>query len=293
MDITSVLAGWHFRPGRINVRLIRGRDGKKKIQWRLDLGLLQMEVNGRPDARRPHNMRSELDYHRQRLARHQKSVRSDQGFSLTGRECQALREESVLYYHRYLAFFALGDYDGAVGDTQHNLDVLDMCRKYGRTERDRAILEQYRPYILMIQGRARACLAIQQGFARTALAYLRGTLRRILAVCGHPAGRNSMEARILLEMIRAVRRHVPPDPKEQLHQLLLQAVAHERYEEAASLRDQILAMRTADAIDAITPLPRRAAPRRRRVGEFIRRRHTKNSLPPADTGDSSGAPREA
>ena len=35
-------------------RKIVGEDGKEKLQVRLDLGLLQMELNGRPDGERPH-----------------------------------------------------------------------------------------------------------------------------------------------------------------------------------------------------------------------------------------------
>ena len=36
MDITQALRGWAFEPGQVNVRLIRGNDGKPKLQLRLD-----------------------------------------------------------------------------------------------------------------------------------------------------------------------------------------------------------------------------------------------------------------
>ncbi len=54
MDIADAMKGWAFEPGQVNVRLIRGNDGKPKLQLRLDLGLLQMELDGRPDGKRPH-----------------------------------------------------------------------------------------------------------------------------------------------------------------------------------------------------------------------------------------------
>src|SRR4051794_7634989 len=52
-DVTPVLRGWDYESGTINVRKIYGLDGQPKLQMRLDLGLLQMEMNGRPDGVRP------------------------------------------------------------------------------------------------------------------------------------------------------------------------------------------------------------------------------------------------
>lgn len=62
MDLTEILEEWPYEGGQINVRVIEGDDGEPKIQMRLDLGLLQMEVSGRPDAQRPNNCESLLEY---------------------------------------------------------------------------------------------------------------------------------------------------------------------------------------------------------------------------------------
>src|SRR3954447_21237123 len=94
MDITHALHGWAFQPGQVNVRLIRGNDGKPKLQLRLDLGLLQMELDGRPDGKRPHRASTELEFQRKKLVNYRKRVGSDTGFILSSRDCQALREES-------------------------------------------------------------------------------------------------------------------------------------------------------------------------------------------------------
>ncbi len=246
LDISAAMAGWSFHPGQINVRLIRGRNNKTKIQVRLELGVLQMELSGRPDGKRPHNLRSELDYQSGRLNRYMRTHSSADGFTLSARDCQALRQESALFYHRYLSMFILGRYTAVIRDTQHNLDVLDICHKYGGTPRDREYLEQYRPYILMMQGRARGMLALESGFAKTAIAYLRGTLKKIVAAYGRPDARKSMEVQTILAMMRDIRRQLPPDPRVELHKQLQRALSHERYEEAASLRDQLMALHTAD-----------------------------------------------
>jgi hypothetical protein len=60
-DITPVLKGWDYEPGTINVRKVVGNDGIPKLQMRLDLGLFQMEMTGRPDGVRPHGHESLLD----------------------------------------------------------------------------------------------------------------------------------------------------------------------------------------------------------------------------------------
>ena len=49
-DLGPILGDWPHEPGQITVRKIRGTDGRVKIQLRVDLGLLQMEADGRPDG---------------------------------------------------------------------------------------------------------------------------------------------------------------------------------------------------------------------------------------------------
>ena len=243
MDISPALRGWSFAAGQVNVRLIRGSDGRPKIQLRLDLGLLQMELNGRPDGRRPHRSATELEFHQGKLDGHRTRHGSDRGFTLTPGECQALREESAMFYHRYLSLFVLEQYEAVIRDTQHNLDVLDLCAKYGRTEYDRMCLEQYRPYIVMMQTRAKACEALRCGFVQTALAYLRGGIRQIAQLVPREQRRKflrqSNEAAILLDLLKQIRRQLPPDPRLVLQKRLQDALSAERYEEAALLRDQI------------------------------------------------------
>ena len=243
MDITQALRGWAFEPGQVNVRLIRGNDGKPKLQLRLDLGLLQMELVGRPDGKRPHRAATELEYQQKRLASHEKRAGSDMGFALMPRDCSALREESAMFYHRYLSLFVLEQYDAVIRDTQHNIDVLDLCGRYGKSDYDRNCLEQYRPYILMMNIRAKACDALQKGYVQTAIAYLRGGIRQISRLVAREQRkaflRQSNEARILLDMLRQIRAQLPTDPRDELKKRLQEAVRGEKYEEAASLRDQL------------------------------------------------------
>ncbi len=265
MDITQALQGWAFEPGQVNVRLIRGNDGKPKLQLRLDLGLLQMELDGRPDGKRPHRSPTELEFHKKRLATHQKRTGSDSGFALTPGDCQALREESAMFYHRYLSLFVLEQYAAVIRDTQHNIDVLELCGRYGKSDYDRMCLEQYRPYILMMNVRAKACDALKQGFVQTAVAYLRGGIKQIahLAPREHRREflRSSNEARILLDMLKQIRAQLPPDPRDLLRRRMAEAVKAEKYEEAANLRDQLndLVKAMANPVSNATREPDRTA----------------------------------
>src|SRR5205814_4041252 len=99
-DITPLLKGWDYEPGTINVRKVTGADGSPKLQMRLDLGLLQMELNGRPDGSKPHGFDSLLEYFESALKEHEQKNGTELGFHLTGNQCQSLRDEAVQYYQR-------------------------------------------------------------------------------------------------------------------------------------------------------------------------------------------------
>jgi hypothetical protein len=66
-DLSDLLNQWAYEPGKLNVRVIMGTDGEPRIQMRLDLGVLQMHMEGRPDGQRPRGFESLLDYHEARL----------------------------------------------------------------------------------------------------------------------------------------------------------------------------------------------------------------------------------
>ena len=245
-DLEHILRAWPYEPGHITVRRILGDDDRVKIQMRLDLGVLQMEVTGRPDGRRPHGRESLLHYHLTRLQEHRTAYGNDLGFELSTAICKGLRAEASMYYHRYLALFVLEDYEGVEQDTARNLRVLDLCRRYGENERDRCVLEQFRPYILMMQTRARAHLSAKKKLWKKAQAEVDEGMRRIYD-CYVEDGRKegfagSPEARLLRKLRRQINRRLPLDPLLQLTHKLDRAVREERYEEAARLRDQIKAI---------------------------------------------------
>jgi hypothetical protein len=242
-DITPLLKGWDYEPGTINVRKINGMDGMPKLQMRLDLGLLQMEMSGRPDGVKPHGFESLLEYHQQELDEHKTRNGTELGFHLNADQCQSLREEAVMYYHRYLGLFVLEDFGGVVRDTARNLLVLDFCGKFAVDEHDRLILEQYRPYIIMMNSRAAASIEFKDKKYSAALQTIQSglsSLKSFFARFGQEdAYSESSEVRVLKRFARDIRRKLPLDPVAKLHQQLEKAIKTERYEEAARLRDEI------------------------------------------------------
>lgn len=242
-DIASVLSDWPYEPGRISVRRIVGEDGQPKIQLRLDLGLLQMETEGRPDGQRPYGCESYLDYYRKHLRRHRLTHGSDEGFELDDEACEQIRTEAMMYYHRYLSEFALDEYEAVIRDTQRNLKALDLCNKYAVEETDRMAMEQFRPYILMMMARAKAMMSLERDDFSAARRAVEEGLEEIRVYTSRAGQKSAVEASgemaVLQALLEEIERREPIDPVRAIEASLARAVEEERYEDAAQLRDQL------------------------------------------------------
>jgi len=270
-DLTEMLEEWPFEAGKISVRVIEGKDGEPRIQVRLDLGLLQMHVSGRPDGKRPEGYDSLLDYHESHIdqlqmdelqnlestselqtdAELENFIESDEVEEedatiprfLTGEECKALREEAQQYYHRYIALLVLEDYEAVVRDTSRNLRVLDLFRDYALDEEDRHAMEGHRPYIMMMRARSLASLAMKAEENKAAIfAIDEGleSLKQYYDSLEHPElYEESGEVQMLRDMRDALVPKLPVSQKAELRQRLDAAIASENFELAAILRDEI------------------------------------------------------
>lgn len=255
-DLSELLREWPYESGQINVRLIEGEDGEPKVQMRLDLGLLQMEASGRPDGTRPEGYESLLEYFEADLdqAVYEAAEDDESGlgleepdFSLSGEDCKRIREEGVQYYHRYIALLILGQFLGVVRDTTRNLRMIELCSRYAESEEDRAVLEQFRPYVTMMRTRALASQMIADDEPKAALFLLEEGLARLRGVFeeqdrgGEYEG--SHEAQILRGMCDELRKKLPSSQHAELRQRLEEAIRRENYELAAILRDELKMLR--------------------------------------------------
>lgn len=242
-DLSEVLKNWPYQPGKVNVRIITADDGAPRIQVRLDLGILQMHAEGRPDGQQPNGAGSLLEFFEEGLDAKVASEGSDEGFTLTADDCRALREEAVQYYHRYVALLVLEDFEGVVRDTTRNLRVLDLCAKYAEAESDRTVMEQFRTYITMIRARAMAGQAIKDNEPKAALhAIDEGleALKQYFSEQGEPdLFEQSGEVQMLKGMRDALVPKLPVSQKSELRARLAKAIEQENYELAAILRDEL------------------------------------------------------
>ncbi len=243
LDIDDILRSWPFKPGQVNVRRIMGDDGREKIQLRLDLGILQMEATGRPDGKQPHDHESLLSYYESQLQEYIKQHGSADGFEIDDRACGELRAEGIMFYHRYLATFVLGDYESVARDTRRNLRMFDFCSAYAANPEDRMALEQNRPYVMMMHTRAKAQASLQRKHPKRALAFVRKGLKEIEDVFRQLGLEemidSSKELGVLKTLIAEIKERIPVDPKTRLRKELRQAVEEERYEDAAKIRDKL------------------------------------------------------
>src|SRR5438105_12496036 len=127
LDLNTILKDGPNESGRIKVRKSAGLDGREKLQLRVDRGVLQMEINGRPDGRRPHNCESLLEYYQKRAAR---AAQKGDTYELAPEQCAELQQEGIQYYHRYLSLFQINDFEGVVRDTQRNLDLFSFVAEH-------------------------------------------------------------------------------------------------------------------------------------------------------------------
>jgi hypothetical protein len=247
LDIGAILAGWDFHPDDLQVRLVAGDDGRDKIQMRVDLGVLQMECDGRPDGRRPHGRESLLDHHE---ARRDEALAAGEEFTLLADDCAGLMREGLQYYHRYLAAFHLELYDLVARDTERNLRLFAFVSRHAARNRDRIEFDQYRPYVAMMNARALALKELGRDDSRAALAHIDEGLRRIRDFLREykqdDREGDCSELNFLLRWRDDVQGAAPADPVARLVGELRRAVEGEDYEEAARIRDRIRLLQAED-----------------------------------------------
>ncbi len=245
-DITRILAGWDFVQDELSVRIVSGDDGRDKIQLRTDLGLMQMEFDGRPDGERPGGFPTWLEFQE---ARQQEHAARGERFELTSEDLGNLLREGVQFYHRYLSFWHLSRYDLCARDTQRNLRLFAFVCAHARDERDKLQFDQWRPYVTMMHARAIAMPFIESRRWTQALQTIdegvAGIKRFLKEYRQSQRAKECQELQFLLnwrEEVEKLRSGETAGVQETLDRLqaeLGKAIEREDFEEAARLRDEI------------------------------------------------------
>lgn len=245
-DIISILREWDYDPDS-NVRKIVGTDGIPKIQIRVDQGafqgILQLNLDGRPDGKRPHNADFVLDYYRASLQNHRDRHDGGESFELNRESCQELFDEGARVYGRYVFLLQLKEYDRVIRDTERNMELFRFVHRYAAHEDDRMNLQKWWPYILRINATARAMLKAGEHEYDESLRIIAEAREQIAALPEVDAEEffseleRSNEA--LHELEREFREQRPLSEKETLEKELQRAIDSEEFEVAARLRDQL------------------------------------------------------
>jgi len=243
-DIDDALQGWPFDSNADGViaREVRARDGRNVLQIRIELGLLQLEVEGRPDGVRPHSFATYLDY-----LRHRSTTRISGGkgpWTMSAEHCAEADREFAQFYHRRVAWLTLQRYDKALQDADHSLALMDFVRKFASDTDYIASHERYRGLVLFHRTQAAAALALERRKPEEAIDAVREGMDRLVdhqAAVATESDDTPNDA--LIEQLRILEREIRKNfaVEKTLREQLDEAVADEDYELAARLRDQIKA----------------------------------------------------
>ncbi len=244
LDISDLLEHWDYKPGQVVVRKFKGKDGKEKIQLRVDLGLLQMNREGRPDGKRPFGHDTLFDYYQARLYRHlAENAGNADGFKLKSEDCAKLQIEALQFHHRYISLLQLGDYAAVVRDADHNLALFEFVGKHAETEELAWTLRQFQPQLLMILPRARAMQAMEADDYPEAIGLIEQGLEQV-GEFYRTHGKSELveqsgEIHSLESWLTELRANRPLSDREKLERALSDAVQREDYERAAQMRDAL------------------------------------------------------
>jgi len=240
-DIQPLLNDWPYEPGQLCVRKIVGHDGREKIQLRIEMGILQMEMSGRPDGQRPFEQES-LFHHYQAQAQAATETH-EEAFQLDSEACMSLQIEALQYYHRRISFLEIGEYDKARQDAERNLDLFDFVKTYAEDEEDRLAFENYRPFVISHRVRAEVLMHLETDAYDRALEKIDVGIQEIQTFFQEfdriDLVNENEEVTFLKEWAEEIRNERPKTASQDLKEQLRDAVAHEDFERAAQLRDQL------------------------------------------------------
>ena len=234
-DLDALFRDWPFKPGLISARLMQAEDGRQVLQMRIEMGILQMEMTGRPDGEKPGGQPTYLDWIRG------EAVREGEAFALTPAQCMELDREFLQYYHRRICCLALRQFARAVADAEHTLALMDFVVEHSPNEEWTLSHEQYRPFVLFHRAQAASMVELQRAGPEAAIEAINQGLQQMKALLEKLGAEESFEndelVRQLVEVKESLRQeyHVGRTLAEQL----ADAVANEQYEHAARLRDEI------------------------------------------------------
>lgn len=241
-DLDAILNDWPFDSNRLNVREAEGTDGRPVLQMRIDLGILQLEVTGRPDGERPDDKDSFYDLLVARVEE------EGDAFELSDDDSREIDREFVQFYHRRICWLRLQRYEMAAADADHTLGLMDFCRNNSNDEQWTMAHEQYRPFVLMHRTQAAAMAQLEEEGVDEAIGEVDDGLRRLREFFVRFEMEDHFDEDDIVVQLRQFRDALREqfDDTYQLKLALDSAIELEQYERAAEIRDEIQRKQTDD-----------------------------------------------
>lgn len=245
MDLDRILRGWDFSTEKPVARMVETERGPK-VQLRVDMGVLQMEPEGRPDGSKPYGKESVLAY----LDGEEKAGRLGERFE--GEMGQEVQREVSQYYSRMNAWMALDRTDRVFADCEHVLDLLDWVQDMEGDDDTAWRVNQIYPYVRTAHAQAAMRLAVDGGRFSRARRVLEQAIEDIRTYYRESYGdegeddwkeKDPPEVAALKESLASLEEERPQTAEENLKKELASALANQNYEVAAELRDRLRAMR--------------------------------------------------
>ena len=252
-DLNEFLDGWEFDPVEEdkNIRRIVGEGGHEKIQIRIRCGVLQWEIDGRPDGKRPYGKDSMLQHCKDLIRDYEQEHGTSEGFQLSAFLLEEIRQELLDFYQRRVMHFRLGDFFRAKRDAEHSLELMEIVRRYADDPNVILQHDRFRALVMMDRTRAEAMTLANEERGREALDIIDqgiNEIRRFYLELGQEkAFKKSPEFRVLTNLKKYIRREhsVPLSDAEILQVLRKQqkdAIGDEDYEKAGRIRDKMHAV---------------------------------------------------
>src|SRR5207237_3777441 len=137
-------ANWDYKPDTIQARQVTAGDRRTVLQMRLDMGVVQMETNDRPDGSRPHGHATYFHFLK---AKAEAASKAEREFKLTEEHCREADREFMQFYQRRICWLTLAEYRRAVEDADHTIAFMDFVRDHSPNEEFTEAHEQYRSFV--------------------------------------------------------------------------------------------------------------------------------------------------
>lgn len=233
-NLDDLMSKWKFDPATLNVRMIKGKDGRDVLQMRVDMGVLQLETTGRPDGETIQGYESVLEWLLQKQL-------DDPGYVLTEEECSDVDREFMQFYHRRICWLRLQFYHRAVMDADHTLRLMDLTSQMSPEEEWSQTHEQYRPFVLFHRTQADALGELEEDTAEQAVQAINRGLDTMRAFFVKHDAEEHFDTDELVVRLIELRESLRTEYEvgKTLSERLDDAVKTEQYELAAKLRDEL------------------------------------------------------